>query len=310
MENLDKQPLVSVIIPTFSRPANLCRAIDSVLAQTYKPIEIIVVDDNGIGSPQQKETMTLLSGYINSKQLKYICHETNKNGSAARNTGVMASKGEIIALMDDDDVFVPAKIEKQVCTLLKKNKFDEGYQGCYCNSELRMHNGKVYITENRLEGNLTQELLLEEVRFNSTAIILFKKAYSALGGFDERYFRHQDWEFCLRFFQIYKMALAKEPLIIKYQTPNVFTRNPSRAIEYKEFFLSNFQDTISNCKKTKEIYHKQYYDLSALLIYYGLFSKGMFYLRKSLHYKHLSIVEAKKIIIKFLSCIYHRRFLI
>ena len=231
--------LVSVIIPTYSRPTNLCRAIDSVLAQTYKPIEIIVVDDNGLGTDLQKETENILSKYITTSQITYVCHSDNRNGSAARNTGVWACHGNIVSLMDDDDVFTPEKIEKQVQTLLERNKDDNSYQGCYCNTEKRYPNGKIQYFLNKKEGSLAEELLTDEIHFNSSTILLFKEIYIKLNGFDERFLRHQDWEFCVRFFERYKMALAcpDETLIIKYATPNAITKDSYRLIEYKEFFL-------------------------------------------------------------------------
>ena len=117
---MDK-PLVSVIIPTYSRPEYIVRAIDSVLGQTYKNIEIIVVDDNGIGSCHQIETENVLKDYITQGKITYIRHKTNKNGSAARNTGFRASYGEYINFLDDDDYFLPTKIEKQIEILNSKN---------------------------------------------------------------------------------------------------------------------------------------------------------------------------------------------
>ena len=98
--------LVSVIIPTYSRPDFISRAIESVLNQTYKPIEIIVVDDNGRGTNNQILTEQVLTNFIRSNQIKYIVHEKNKNGSAARNTGAASSHGEYITFLDDDDVLL------------------------------------------------------------------------------------------------------------------------------------------------------------------------------------------------------------
>ena len=108
---LEQNPIVSVIITTFARPDNLIRAIKSVLNQTYKPIEIIVVDDNGKGTPSQQETEKILREYICSGAIQYITHDMNKNGSAARNTGFRASMGEYVNFLDDDDEFAPTKIE-------------------------------------------------------------------------------------------------------------------------------------------------------------------------------------------------------
>ena len=89
--------LVSVIIPTYGGAEYLSRCVDSVLAQTYANIEIIVVDDNGLNTPKQKETASVMSKYSSLKNVKYVCHEVNINGSAARNTGVKNSDGEYIA---------------------------------------------------------------------------------------------------------------------------------------------------------------------------------------------------------------------
>ncbi len=89
--------LVSVIIPTFGDPVRLTNAIDSVLAQDYKTVEIIVVDDNGEGTEYQIKTQKIID---ECKNVKYICHRFNKNGSAARNTGISVAEGYYIALLD------------------------------------------------------------------------------------------------------------------------------------------------------------------------------------------------------------------
>ena len=106
--------LVSIVMPTYKGTDNICMAIEGALHQTYKPIEIIVVDDNGEGTEEQKKTEVLLSKYISSKKIKYIKHKYNINGSAARNTGMKVAKGEYFSFLDDDDYLFPDKIEKQV----------------------------------------------------------------------------------------------------------------------------------------------------------------------------------------------------
>lgn len=125
-----KMKLVTVIIPTYSRPKFLPRAIESVLSQTYPEIEIIVVDDNGEGTENQKYTEELIRNYIDNKQVVYLKHDKNKNGSAARNTGFKYSHGDYIAFLDDDDQFLPTKIEKQV-EKLEHSSANVG--ACYCN---------------------------------------------------------------------------------------------------------------------------------------------------------------------------------
>ena len=95
-----EKALVSVVIPTYKRPENLLRAIESVKTQTYPHIEIIVVDDNGMGTEWQQFTQCVLHELIEDNTILYIVHEVNKNGSAARNTGFAESKGEFVNFLE------------------------------------------------------------------------------------------------------------------------------------------------------------------------------------------------------------------
>lgn len=101
--------LVSVIIPTYNRAYIIGRSIDSVLAQTYRPIELIIVDD---GSTD--DTAEVVRRY--GDEVRYI-HQHNAGVAAARNTGFAAARGEFIALLDSDDYWYPWKIELQIAFL-------------------------------------------------------------------------------------------------------------------------------------------------------------------------------------------------
>ena len=100
-----KQDKVSIIIPTYGGSESLLKSVDSVLLQDYSEFEIIVVDDNDPDTDARKKTELLMGKYTNDPRVKYIKHERNKNGSAARNTGFIESEGEYICLLDDDDFF-------------------------------------------------------------------------------------------------------------------------------------------------------------------------------------------------------------
>ena len=138
------QGLVSVIIPTYSRSTFITRAIDSVLGQTYHPIEIIVVDDNGKGTPQQIETQKILQTYIDDNKIRYITHERNKNGSAARNTGIEASRGEYVTFLDDDDEYLSEKVAREVEAIEESG---EEVGGSYCGH--RKSKGNVIVSERK-----------------------------------------------------------------------------------------------------------------------------------------------------------------
>ena len=102
---------VSVIIPTYNRAESLKRAIDSVLNQTYKNVEIIVVDDNNPNTTYREENEKSIKKYYGeNEKVKYIKHPENKNGAAARNTGIRNATGKYITFLDDDDYFMNNRI--------------------------------------------------------------------------------------------------------------------------------------------------------------------------------------------------------
>lgn len=196
--------LVSIIIPTFGRPDTLSNAIDSCLGQTYKPIEIIVVDDNDPNSKGRKETEKVMSEYVNHYRIKYIQHEYNKNGSAARNTGFKNSQGEFIAFLDDDDYFYPTKIENQIKRFFE---LTDDYGVCYSKYETRK-NGLVTLTyKDNVEGSLLEYALMRNLFIAAGSNLLVKRhVIEEINGFDESFSRNQDLEFLVRILQIYKIA--------------------------------------------------------------------------------------------------------
>ena len=108
--------LVSVVIPTYKRSDTLERAINSVRNQTYRDIEIVVVDDNVPGDVYSQSVNQLIDrlAYDN---VTLVTQPKHINGAAARNAGIRKSNGEYISFLDDDDLIFPDKIEKQVATL-------------------------------------------------------------------------------------------------------------------------------------------------------------------------------------------------
>lgn len=259
-----KESLVSVIIPTYSRPTHLIRAIESVLCQTYHPIEIIVVDDNGVGTDYQKESEKLLSPYIISKQITYIKHEINKNGSAARNTGFKHCHGKYVIFFDDDDEMLPDKIQKQVFVLQSSSSnVCASYTGLYIYKR-----GKL-ITEKhaRRDGNMKLELLSGMWGFGSGSNLLFKyEAVKKVGGYDESFKRHQDWEFVVRFFRYYEVAAIDEPLLIKHNDGVSHKFTPQERLIFMESFLYKFQPDIESypTRIQKTIYHRRYFDVAII----------------------------------------------
>ena len=194
------EDMVSIIIPTYGGNESLVNAINSALSQDYLPIEIVVVDDNNPNSDQRKKTEEIMKQFGEEPRVRYIKHEKNKNWATARNTGIKNSRGEYIAFLDDDDIFLPGKIKKQVKYLTQHKEFGGAYTW-------RIYRGQVVGSEQT--GDLSKALLEMSFTPCTPSLILRRECVERIKGFDESYNRHQDYEFFLRFFEYYKLGVVK-----------------------------------------------------------------------------------------------------
>lgn len=254
------QSLVSVVIPTYSRPDNITRAIDSVLAQTYKNVEIIVVDDNGVGTPYQLDTERVLEDYIKQGKVSYLKHEVNKNGSAARNTGIYASKGDFIALLDDDDSFYKDKLNKQVEYLQKNKEYDAAY--CYITTK------GVVAKSSGKEGNLAPDVLLMTCFLQTSTLLFRREALLDIQGFDETFIRHQDYEMLLRFFKKgHQIGCVKEVLAVYGDNKGMNVPNGEKLERIKDKYLQTFDDYIRELDKCRFCFHSTVYAIHYMQVF-------------------------------------------
>jgi glycosyltransferase involved in cell wall biosynthesis len=296
---MNKKSLVSVIIPTYKRPM-IARAIDSVLNQTYKNIEIIVVDDNDADSKYRNETEQVMLRYKENKNVKYIKHEKNRNGAAARNTGIKYASGEYIAFLDDDDEFSPQKIELQI---KKLESLDNSWGGVYCGYQIYENNICILKNKNLVEGNLKRDMLLKKVNIGATSSLLIKKkVIDELNGFDESFDRHQDWEFLIRFFRNYKLASVKEILVNIYRDDRSNFPNGHKLEKVKTKYLSKFRKDIDFFPKEiqQEIYKVNYLETAIIYIRERNFHKGFYYYKKAKTYSNIKMREYLTIIINLI----------
>ncbi|MEG0034732.1 glycosyltransferase family 2 protein [Anaerorhabdus sp.] len=205
--------LVSVIIPTYKGSELIKRAVESVLNQSYKTLEIIIVDDNGKGTLEQISTEKYLEKYIRNKQITYLTHNKNQNGSAARNTGARFAKGEYITLLDDDDEYLPDKIEMQVKCL---ETLPDDFGMAYCGIELNYESFKV-IKIPKTSGDLFRDLLFHSIVIGSDTLMVKRCCYWDIGGFDETFKRHQDFEFTARIAKKWKIQAVSEVGVMSYE---------------------------------------------------------------------------------------------
>ena len=249
--------LVSVIIPTYGGGDFLQRAVDSVLAQTHKNIEVIVVDDNGLGTENQLKTAKKMEMYASYDNVYYICHEKNKNGSAARNTGFLNSHGQYIALLDDDDAYTANNIQTQYSVL---RELSEDYALTYCSNERYIGEKKVGESHVSKSGNLLYEVLMHKATIGSTSLLIRRCVWEKLNGFDESFKRHQDWEFTARVAADYKVKAVDNIGFIRY----LEFRNSPKSIDIAKAYRLHYLDKmapyinrLSNGKRKKVIVHNR-----------------------------------------------------
>ena len=242
---------VTIIITTYGAPERLGLAIMSVLRQTYPLLELIIVDDNDENSAHRRSTQNLIAslkklGYVFS----YYCHAKNRNGAAARNTGLLHATGDFIGFLDSDDEYHAERVERLVA-LLKSAPQNVG--GIFTGCEFR-RNGKRYHTHSAEGvGQFLVETLSCNFKFSTGSnIFLRKSVYDEVGMFDERFLRHQDYEFLVRVFLKYSLAEIPEVLVIK-NNDNLNLPPVEILLGVKRLFLKKYSKLLKSLPKTKKV---------------------------------------------------------
>jgi len=199
-------PLVSVIIPAFNRPELIKRAVKSALQQTYQNLEVVVADDHSDVDIEAELAP------INDPRVIVTRHEENKGASAARNTAIANSSGEYLAFLDDDDEWLPSKIEKQIARMQSVSE-DVGL--IYCWTEYRVPDGTV-VSQRRpeLTGNVFGQMLGAQVLVNSSGLLVRASASQEIGGWDEVHLRGNDGDFIRRLSRNWIVDFVPEVLAI------------------------------------------------------------------------------------------------
>ena len=258
--------LVSIIIPTYKGASALSRAVDSVLSQAYQDIQVIVVDDNDPDSEGRTATENVMAKYTDAKVL-YLRHEHNKNGAAARNTGIAAAKGTYIAFLDDDDYYLPERIEKSVAFL----ESHKDYAGVYVGVDLIDADGNIIHQVRPDKELLVRELLLDEMVVGTGSnIFLRKEVVGKVNGFDSAFVRRQDTEFMIRVCENGRIGFIPEKLIIKSVNGTMNHPKYRKMKAVIEQFTGKFSDEIDELGEAKGHYYAtQYRTLFGIALYEG-----------------------------------------
>lgn len=235
------EPLVSVIIPSYNMARFLPEAIRSVLNQTYSNLEVHVVDDGSVD-----ETREVVEEFRDDKRFVYH-HQTNRGESGARNTGIRASRGELIALCDADDLWVPRKLELQVPCFNGREDLGVVYTNTVFVDE-RGNEISTYRTD-RHSGWITQKLLLQNFVTGSTSMIRRECLRDEL--YDERLKTCADYDLWLRLSVKYQFQYLDD-ITYRYRRWDGQVSNPKNELRFFEDsewvrrqFLERYPDVAS-----------------------------------------------------------------
>lgn len=203
--------VVSVILTTFRRAHALPGAIESVFAQAFRQWELIIVDDNGVGTVEHESTANAVAPFRADPRIRILNHAVNCGQAAARNTGIRAARGDYIAFLDDDDRWLPRKLEAQLACFASASP-DTGvvYVGLECRgpgaSESR-------IVAPRQRGDLLSALLRRNCVGPPSAILCARRYLYEVGLFDENLRAREDIDLYIRLAQCCKFDYVAEPLV-------------------------------------------------------------------------------------------------
>ena len=234
---LGQSTAVSVVIPSYNRAHLVKRAIDSVLNQTYREFEVIVVDDASTDG-----TAEIVKG-LADQRVRYVKHQANRGVSESRNTGIKAAKGHLIGFLDSDDEWLPHKLRKQI-DRFNELPSDTGvvYGACLMVDEETGKPIRVVTPKNR--GDVSRDMLLRDFVVSPTPLVK-KECFEKAGFFDGDFSTSEDWDMWLRIAQHYKFDFVRDVVARYYTSPDQVTKDVSKVVQGYLKFLTKHEALIA-----------------------------------------------------------------
>lgn len=245
------RPRVSVVIPTYNRADVLPRAVKSVLTQTFQDFEIIIVDDCS------KDNTAEVVAKFTDPRIKYIRHDRNKGGNAARNTGVKAALGSFVAFLDSDDQWLPEKLERQL-TVFNNPAIGLVYCGLIFIGPGKGEASRWFV---RCGQDFRQDLLVSNFIGTTSAVIVRRGLLKEINGFDESLKSCQDWDLYLRLSKLCEFGYV-EDFLVRYQfdrkTRSQISNSPEAVMSGQRAIEHKYSREIEQLPKNKKIERNDY----------------------------------------------------
>lgn len=233
------EPFVSVIIPTYNREKIISDSISSVLNQTYKNFELIIVDDCSTDN-----TVDVVKK-INDPRIVILRQPKNMGACAARNRGIDESRGSIIAFQDSDDLWNERKLERQISELYK-NRADI----TFCAAQRTMNGVTEFLPEVRGSGFIDKRKLQTKSIVSTQMLVGFSECFKT-EKFDVRFPRYQDYDLVIRLAEKYKFYYVDEPLVSILVQSDSITNDSKKLITARKLLIEKYADLMDDNKEMK-----------------------------------------------------------
>lgn len=191
MDKISGEPMVSAIVPTYNRAHIIRRTIDSTIGQSYQNLEIIIVDDASRDNTEE------VVKAIGDTRIRYVRHQTNQGASIARNTGVETARGEYVAFLDSDDIWLPNKIEVQLPSL-QNHPHPEKVVGYTQVTNIRSDKVFVLPLQPKNEDEPVADYLFANGGLMQTGTLMMPRALALDTPFRSGIVPHEDPDLCIR----------------------------------------------------------------------------------------------------------------
>ena len=232
-------PTVSIVLPVHNREVLVRRAIDSVLAQTRRDFELIVIDDCSTD-----RTVEVVREYCSDPRVRLELNTTNLGAGGARNRGIELARGRYVAFQDSDDRWFPEKLELQ----LQAIEAAPDCRVCYCGALYYSAVQCYYIPRHgafdigaAAQGDISEAVLHSNPTTPQT-LMVERSLFEEVGGFDTSLRINEDWELAVRLAQKTRFAFVPDPLVVIYRTENSVSSDKVADTAFRKKLLTDYAD--------------------------------------------------------------------
>lgn len=258
-------PKVSIIIPTKNRADYVSSAIKSVLDQTFGDFEIIVVDGASINNTQEVITK------FDDERIRYIREKKDRGVSASRNTGIRFSRGKFIAFLDDDDLWMPRKLEKQLKLVDENPNIGVVYTGAW---RINKSGKKIDFRIPFLRGQIFPKILEKNYVGSCSLVLVRKECFEKIGLFDENFPAGEDFDLWIRLAKYYQFEYVREPLVLYRIHEKGISKDPCQILRAKKLLFKKYSKELATAFNNIKTIGFWYYALGVLHCECGNIGQG------------------------------------